>query len=342
MMLTAALAVLAALAASAPSAASERLAFADEFDTLDDNKWGHMVSAWRGGNNEFQYYRNDRRNSYVRDGILYLLPTLTADEYGEDFLYHGKLSYPGCNKEPCESQSGEEIVLPVQSARISTSTQFSFRYGRLEVRARLPRGDWLWPAIWLYPQNEIYGGWPRSGEIDLMESRGNPDLVDDKGVNVGLKAVSSTLHFGPAWNINGYPTTNYRNRLFDNLTLADDFHVYTLDWSEKGFRFLVDGHLIGERPAPEGGFWKLGGFAGEDIWKGKAMAPFDQEFYIIMNVAVGGSFFGDLKNSPHPRPYDLSSGHAMRQFWEKKDWWKDTWQGERAALQVDYVRVYQA
>lgn len=66
------------------------------------------------------------------------------------------------------------------------------------------------------------------------------------------------------------------------------------------------------------------------------------QFFIIINLAVGGSFFSDdLKNEPHPRPYNLSSGRAMRQFWEKKDWWKDSWQGERAALQVDYVRVYQ-
>ncbi|KAE8748464.1 Gram-negative binding protein [Frankliniella occidentalis] len=107
---------------------------------MDHHKWGHMVSAWRGGNNEFQYYRNSRNNSYVRDGILYLKPTLTADEFGEDLVKNGMLSYPDCNKEPCISQaSADEIVLPVQSARISTWGKFSFRYGRLEVRARLPR-----------------------------------------------------------------------------------------------------------------------------------------------------------------------------------------------------------
>lgn len=65
------------------------------------------------------------------------------------------------------------------------------------------------------------------------------------------------------------------------------------------------------------------------------------QFYIILNVAVGGGFFGDhLHNSPYPRPYDLSSGRGMRQFWEKKDLWHKTWDGEKAALQVDYVRVY--
>ncbi|XP_052122015.1 beta-1,3-glucan-binding protein-like [Frankliniella occidentalis] len=134
---TAALVVLLAVLVAA---AGEKLVFSDEFSTLDHHKWGHMVSAWRGGNNEFQYYRNSRNNSYVRDGILYLKPTLTADEFGEDLVKNGMLSYPDCNKEPCISQaSADEIVLPVQSARISTWGKFSFRYGRLEVRARLPR-----------------------------------------------------------------------------------------------------------------------------------------------------------------------------------------------------------
>lgn len=131
-------------------------------------------------------------------------------------------------------------------------------------------------AIWLYPQSEAYGGWPRSGEIDLMESRGNTKLFDGQGKQDGIRCVGSTLHWGPAWNKNGYPKTHYAKHM-DSDTLADDFHVYTLDWSEAGFRFLVDGQLIGERPAPEEGFWKLGGFQGEDIWGGKKMAPFDQK-----------------------------------------------------------------
>ncbi|KAK3910340.1 Beta-1,3-glucan-binding protein [Frankliniella fusca] len=315
-----------------------------------------MVSAWRGGNNEFQYYRNSRNNRqaqafqhleafpltdvYVRNGIMYLKPTLTADEFGEDFVQHGQLWYPDCNFTPCLSEAGEDIVLPVQSARISTYQRFNFKYGRLEVRARLPKGDWLWPAIWLFPQDELYGAWPRSGEIDLVEGRGNAKLFDGQGKQDGIRRVTSILHFGPAHDETSYHGTY--TKYLDSDTLADDFHVYTLDWSEAGFRFLLDGKLIGERPAPKEGFWKLGGFQGEDIWNGKKMAPFDQKFFIIMNVAVGGSFFGDdLRNEPHPRPFNLSSGRPMRQFWENKDWWKDTWKGESAALQVDYVRVYQ-
>jgi len=336
---TSVLLALGALAALAALAAAEKLVFNEDFNTLDQSKWRHDVSAWRGGNFEFQYYRNSRNNSYVRGGTLFIKPTLTADEYGEDFVLHGKLSYPDCNREPCVSEAGSEIVLPVLSARISSV--FSFKYGRLEVRARMPKGDWLWPAIWLLPEDDVYGGWPRSGEMDLVESRGNRRLFDSQGKQDGIRFLSSTLHWGPAPGTNGFRKTLYVKNM-NSDTLADDFHVYTLDWRESGIRFLIDGQLIGERPTPQEGFWKLGGFQGNDIWGSKKLAPFDQNFYIIINLAVGGNFFSDgLRNEPHPRPYDLKSGQAMRQFWEKKDWWKDTWKGESAALQVDYVRVYQ-
>lgn len=71
----------------------------DEFEFLDYTKWMHLITAWRGGNNEFQYYHNLTENSYVRDGILYIKPTLTADRFGEDFLYNGvlDLNQEGCN-----------------------------------------------------------------------------------------------------------------------------------------------------------------------------------------------------------------------------------------------------
>ena len=81
--------------------AQDTLVWQEEFDSLDESTWEHFVTGWRGGNHEFQYYRNNRKNSYVRDGILYIVPTLTADEYGEDFLYNGQLDLrpEGCNDE---------------------------------------------------------------------------------------------------------------------------------------------------------------------------------------------------------------------------------------------------
>lgn len=84
------------------------------------------------------------------------------------------------------------IINPVRSARLSTKGRKSIRYGRVEVTAKLPRGDWLWPAIWMMPEEDVYGVWPRSGEIDIMEARGNGR---EYAVG-GRDKYSSALHWG--------------------------------------------------------------------------------------------------------------------------------------------------
>ncbi|KAJ1519914.1 hypothetical protein ONE63_004152 [Megalurothrips usitatus] len=331
----------------APAPPREKLVFSEEFNTLDPSVWTHLVTAWRGGNQEFQYYRNDRRNSYVRGGVLFLKPTLTAREFGDAFLYTGRLYYPDCNFDPCVSESGADIVLPIQSARIDTNKAFSFRYGRLEVRAKLPRGDWIWPAIWLKPANNAYGGWPASGEIDLMESRGNANLRTYKGEPQGVQKVVSTLHFGPNRSYNIWRLTHWE-KVMERGDFADNFHVFGMEWTPAGFRFTVDKKEIGRMAPPKGGFWSLGNFdadpGGPNIWaNGTQLAPFDKKFYIILNVAVGGTFFPNgMINSPYPRPWNWTSGHPLREFWEYRQWWLPSWKGEDAAMQVDYVRVYQS
>ena len=83
------------------------------------------------------------------------------------------------------------MLNPIQSARLRTANSFSFKYGRVEIRAQLPRGDWIWPAIWMMPRYNAYGGWPASGEIDIMESRGNAPGYPLGGHN----AYGSTLHW---------------------------------------------------------------------------------------------------------------------------------------------------
>ena len=98
----------------------------------------------------------------------------------------------GCER---DAQYGTYIN-PVQSARLRTAESFSFTYGRVEVVAKLPKGDWLWPAIWLLPTDQAYGMWPASGEIDIMESHGN----DPSCTSGGSNRFGSTLHWGPYWN----------------------------------------------------------------------------------------------------------------------------------------------
>lgn len=124
-----------------------------------------------GGNEEFQWYVNDRANSYTTGGNLHIKPTFTSDIFGEDFLYNGRVVIPEweCTEYwnyGCDRTGGyEHIINPIRSARIDSSQSFSFKYGTLEIRAKLPLGDWLWPALWMMPTHSVYGQWPRSGEI---------------------------------------------------------------------------------------------------------------------------------------------------------------------------------
>ncbi|XP_069695969.1 beta-1,3-glucan-binding protein-like [Periplaneta americana] len=286
-------------------------------------------------------YRNDRRNSYVRDGILYVRPTLTADEYGESFLYNGSLSYPDCNKEPCVSSSGADIVQPVLSARMIST--FGFKYGRAEIRAQMPIGHWLWPAIWMLPKASVYGEWPRSGEVDIIETRGNENYFDQGGVNQGIDRMSSTMHWGPDYLHNWYWKTHWEQSLAGTgRNYADDFRLYGVEWTDQYMRFTLDNVEYGRIDAPADGFWYFGEYdknpGGDNIWQnGNNMAPFDQEFTFIFNVAVGGYFFPDEWN---PHPWSWFSGHTMRDFWEGRSEWLPTWNGEQAAMKVDYIRVY--
>jgi len=100
-------------------------------------------------------------------------------------------AFYGCDR---NAASGNYIN-PISSARLRSVYSFNFQYGRTEIRAQLPKGDWTWPAIWLLPTNENYGTWPASGEIDLMESRGNSNCP-----GLDNNSFGSTLHWGPNWD----------------------------------------------------------------------------------------------------------------------------------------------
>uniref|UniRef100_A0A1B0D530 Uncharacterized protein n=1 Tax=Phlebotomus papatasi TaxID=29031 RepID=A0A1B0D530_PHLPP len=161
---------------------SGQMIFEDNFNDLDHGRWQHETTLAGGGNWEFQWYSNNRSNSYVYNGVLYLRPTITSDTTGEAFLTSGTLNiHGGAPADQCTNPSfwgcertgtPTNVINPIRSARVRTVNSFAFRYGRIEVQARIPSGDWLWPAIWLMPKYNAYGTWPASGEIDLMESRG--------------------------------------------------------------------------------------------------------------------------------------------------------------------------
>lgn len=141
---------------------SGELLFNEDFDCLDKNLWKFENSMGiGGGSKEFQWYVNDDENAYVEDGILHIKPTLTADIFGEEFLYTGNVAIPpeectanifsGCNK----TGSLDNIINPIRSVRMNTYNSFSFKYGVLEIRAKMPSGDWLFPALWMNPRYSV-------------------------------------------------------------------------------------------------------------------------------------------------------------------------------------------
>jgi len=336
------------------------LIFDEPFDYFDLDVWEHEITAGGGGNWEFQYYTNNRSNSYTKDGRLYMKPTLTADKYGEAFLTSGTLelwgstpasvctgnAYYGCSR----SGNPVNVINPIQSARLRSTHSFNVKYGRIEVMAQMPLGDWIWPAIWMMPKREPYGGWPASGEIDIVESRGNRDLTDQGGIHKGVNAAGTTLHWGPFWPYNGFDkTTNERHDFFGNV-----MHKYGVEWDENSIRLLIDDVVMVNAAPPAGGFWEMGQFGlpiESNPWrwsKNPRMAPFDQEFYFLLNVAVGGTngYFPDnWINRPYPKPWGNPTDTAFRDFWNARNLWHPTWNpnvqnGEDAAMKIDSIKVF--
>ncbi|KAI1297437.1 hypothetical protein EDD11_007127 [Mortierella claussenii] len=326
------------------------LLFSDEFDTLDNSVWRHDITLTGGGNFEAQAYINNRTNTFVRDGVFYIRPTLTENRIGAQALREdgvldmwgsdpgtqctGNYDY-GCYR---VAGAGGNILNPIQSGLVRSVNSFKFRYGKVEVRAKMPKGKWIWPAIWMLPAHYQYGNWPASGEIDLVESRGNGPEYPAGGVD----KVASTLHWGPSYEFNRYPMTHAEYALPGGKTFADDFHIFTLDWRPEGLKTYVDNNLV--LNVPFNNMFQKGKFPAwvDNMWAGSNSAPFDQEFYLIMNVAVAGTA-GYFPDGVGGKPWSDKSPHATNDFYAAKDDWYPTWGpelGTSRALAVDYIRVY--
>ncbi|KAI0739930.1 concanavalin A-like lectin/glucanase [Daedaleopsis nitida] len=337
------------------------LVMEDNFDTFDTvNTWTHDVSMSGFGNQEFEMTTASANNSFVRDGRLYLVPTLTSDMIGYDAVIGSSptiFNLTGCtdaNATNCgaaSNASAKAVIPPVMSARIHTRGHYAIRYGRVEIRAKLPRGDWLWPALWMLPVEEKYGAWPRSGEIDIMEGRGNgPEYTAQ-----GLDYVRGSLNWGPFPWLNGVGATYgwWTNR---RQTYADRFHTFALEWDADFLRIFVDSRLTYtlyvrfNEP-----FFKRGQFPAvvangsdfvtlADPWASSDapnVAPFDQEFYLIMNVAVGGTN-GWFPDRVGDKPWLDGSLTAMTDFANAQSQWAESWAQniEDRALVVDSVKMW--
>jgi beta-glucanase (GH16 family) len=220
------------------------LVWSDEFNApeLNTTNWGFDVGTgcpncgW--GNNELQYYTAGENLSFSQ----------------------GKMIIEGRT----EQREGKNYT----STRLISMGKREFKFGRVDIRAKLPRGQGIWPAFWMLGANFKTVGWPSCGEIDIMEFLGHDE-----------KRVHSTIHFKAGNN-----ATNRTSSLLNDTPLPDEYHVYSLDWQQDKIRMLIDDKLINEfNPATLAG----------------AGHPFNESFFFIINLAIGGNWPG----SPNATTY---------------------------------------
>ncbi|KAL6249274.1 hypothetical protein RBB50_004337 [Rhinocladiella similis] len=326
--------------------------YEDTFATgFDEKIWTKEVEVGGFGNGQFDETTNTDENVFIKDGILTIKPTLQDAHLIEANNVINLTADGLCTSDEWNScivstnTTNGTIVNPAKSARINTRKGASIQYGRVEVVAKMPRGDWLWPAIWMLPVNNTFGPWPMSGEIDIAESRGNNWSYPMGGNNI----VSSTLHWGPDIANDAWWRTNSRQNAL-HTDYSDAFHTYGLEWAPDHLYTYIDTRLMQvlytkfEKPFWQRGSFPLSGTNGTsfiDPWSqtGNPATPFDEPFFLILNVAVGGTngWFQDGKGG---KPWVDQSPTAKRDFWEAKDQWYPTWANNNE-MQIKSVKMWQ-
>jgi beta-glucanase (GH16 family) len=229
---------------SQADASKWKLTWSDEFNAADGTspdpaKWSFDLGGEGWGNKELESYTSRPTNVQQKGGNL-VITALKEDYTGKD-----------------------GVARPYTSARIKTKGLFSQAYGRVEARMQLPLGKGIWPAFWMLGDDIGTAGWPKAGEIDIMENIGEAGRV------------YSTLH-GPEYS--GAHGISAKYDLPAGEVVNTGFHVYAVEWSPNNIRFYFDDKLIAERtPAdlPAGAKW-----------------VYDHPFFVILNVAVGGAWPG--------------------------------------------------
>ncbi|CAH1400518.1 unnamed protein product [Nezara viridula] len=321
----------------------ERL-FHDSFlgNGLNGNVWTHEVFMPSEPDYEFVVFDNNPQSTYTSDGRLHikLIP------FEDTFVRSGKLELNRCtgrlHTEECIREAKAFSILPpIQSSRITTKNFFSFKYGKVLVRAKLPLGDWIVPEIWLEPKRKIYGPTYSSGKIRIAVARGNRDLISHNRERIGNNMLESGILMGTAERVRG------RTVISDNPSgWYKQFHNYTLIWGPDNISFEVDGENREDLLPERGSLSELLGFDSSEsaIWQnGSPIAPFDQEFYISLGLSVGGmKDFPDgcITGESHSKPWKNEAVKAMVNFWQDRDNWLSSWNDHYSQLQVEHVSVY--
>lgn len=211
------------------------LVWNDEFDgaTIDPKKWGYDIGGSGWGNNELQYYTDRKENSFIENGRLVI--RTQKEEYG-----------------------GRHYT----SARMVTKYRGDWLYGHFEIRAKLPYGVGTWPAIWMLPTDWIYGGWPASGEIDIMEHVGYDPNV-----------IHGSTHCQKYY----FKIGTQKTATVTIPNVSNEFHTYAIEWFPEKIDFFIDGAKYFSSSNDSTG------------WQGW---PFDKRFHLILNIAFGGDWGG--------------------------------------------------
>lgn len=284
----------AAVQGATVSASSWQTVWFDDFGEgeLDRAKWTPEESCWGGGNNERQCYVDSPDNISVADGVLRLV--------AQPQVHTGQL-FPAT----MPLGKGETRTQAYTSGKITTRGLHAWTYGRFSARLKLPEGQGAWPAFWMMPEHDAYGLWPLSGEIDIMEAV-NLGTPCEACVDGTEQRTSAALHFGGL-----APENTYLFAKTDGVAMpgpADAWRVYALEWGEGQIQWFVDGKLLMRIRHED---W----YTAAPRAAGRPFAPFDQPFYLQLNLAVGGN----LAEKSNGRGFDPSSFPAE--------------------LQVDWIRV---
>jgi Glycosyl hydrolases family 16 len=324
--------------------------FASGFNT---DVWTKEAEVGGFGNGQFEETTTTDENVFVRGGVLTIRPTLQdnkliTEDNVIDLRKDGICSSDiWSNCLASTNTTNGTIIPPVRSGRIDTNKGARIRYGRVEVTAKIPEGDWLWPAIWMLPSQSVYGPWPQSGEIDIMESRGNNHTYAQGGNNI----ISSALHWGPNSANDAWWRTNVKRNAL-HTTFAAKYHTFGIEWSEKYIFTYIDTRLLQvlytnfDTPLWERGAFPLSDQNGTrliDPWSqtGRPSTPFDQDFYLIINVAVGGTN-GWFQDGESDKPWVDGSDTAKKDFWDARGQWLPTWRGDgKGEMHVTNVRMWQ-
>ena len=223
-----------------------KLVWSEEFNApdgspVDTTKWVPESGGNGWGNQELEYYTTRPQNAFQQGGNL-VIKVLQEKYTGSD-----------------------GVTRDYTSARLKTLGKFSQKYGRFEARIKIPQGQGIWPAFWMLGDDVGKIGWPKSGEIDIMENIGKEPAT-----------VHGTIH-GPGYSGDKGISSSYN--LPADPHFADDFHLYAVEWERKAIRFFVDDHLYATRtPAelPKGTKW-----------------VYNHPFFMLLNVAVGGGWPGN-------------------------------------------------